>query len=168
MSKPSEGRMKALVVYYSLSGKTKLVSEAVAEALNAALVEIKETRQRKPGFLVYLTGGFAAVANRASDIKPFAIDVSQYDRVFIGSPVWASRPAPAVNSFIYKTDFEGRTVIPFVTLGGNSPATALTNMTAKIRTRGGDVTGSLAVTTNQVSDEEIVARAKDAIKQYTD
>jgi len=160
--------MKDLVVFYSLTGKTKLVAKTVAQSLDATLVEVEETRPRRSGVLVYLAGGFAAVANRASDIKPVAIDVSQYDRVFVGSPVWASRPAPAINSFVYKTDFEGRTVIPFVTLGGNSPATPLTNMTAKIRTRGGDVTGSFAVTTNQVSDEEIVARAKDAIKQYTD
>ncbi len=160
--------MKDLVVFYSLTGKTRTVAQAIAEELGATILEVEESKARTPGVLVYLTGGFAAVANRASDIKPVAIDVSQYDRVFVGSPVWASRPAPAINSFVYKTDFEGRTVIPFVTLGGNSPATALTNMTAKIRTRGGDVTGSFAVTTNQVSNEEIVARTKDAIKQYTD
>jgi len=160
--------MKDLVVFYSLTGKTRIVARAVAEELGATILEVEESRARTPGVLVYLTGGFAAVANRASDIKPIAVDVSQYDRVFVGSPVWASRPAPAINSFIDKTDFEGRAVIPFVTLGGNSPATALTNMTAKIRTRGGDVTGSFAVTTNQVSDEEILARAKDATKQYTE
>ena len=160
--------MNDLVVFYSLTGKTRIVAQAIAEEIGATILEVEESRARTSGFLVYLTGGFAAFANRASKIKPVAVDVSQYDRVFIGSPVWASRPAPAVNSFIYKTDFEGRTVIPFVTLGGNSPAAALTNMTAKIRTRGGEVTGSFAVTTNQVSDEEIVARAKDVIKQYSD
>jgi len=160
--------MKDLVVFYSLSGKTKTVAKVIAESLNATLVEITETKPRKPGVLVYLTGGFAAITNKGSKIDPVDVEVKEYERVFIGSPVWASRPAPAINSFIYKTDFEGRTVIPFVTLGGNSPATALTNMTAKIRTRGGDVTGSFAVTTNQVSDEEIVARAKDAIKECLD
>lgn len=160
--------MKTLVIYYSLTGKTRVVARAIAESLNATLVEITETKLRKPGLRVYLSGGFAAVANRASDIKPITIDVSQYDRVFVGSPVWASRPAPAINSFIRGTDFEGRTVIPFVTLGGDNPAAALTNMTAKIQTRGGDVTGSFAVTTNQVSDDEIAARAKDVMKQYSD
>jgi flavodoxin len=160
--------MKDLVVFYSLTGKTRIVAKAIAEEIGATILEVEESRARTPGGMVYLTGGFAAVANRASDIKPVAIDVSQYDRVFVGSPVWASRPAPAINSFIRATDFEGRTVIPFVTLGGDNPAAALTNMTAKIQTRGGDVTGSFAVTTNQVSDDETAARAKDVIKQYSD
>jgi len=151
-----------------LSGKTKTVAKVIAESLNATLVEITETKPRKPGVLVYLTGGFAAVANKGSRIDPVDVDVKEYERVFIGSPVWASRPAPAINSYIHKTDFEGRTVIPFVTLGGKSPEAALTNITANIAGIGGKVVGSFAVTTNQVSDEEIVARAKDAIKQYLD
>jgi flavodoxin len=36
--------MKPLVVYYSLTGKTKLVAQVIAEALNATLVEIEETK----------------------------------------------------------------------------------------------------------------------------
>jgi len=36
--------MKPLAVYYSLTGKTKLVAQVIAEALNATLVEIKETK----------------------------------------------------------------------------------------------------------------------------
>jgi len=37
--------MKPLVVYYSSTGKTRLVSQVIAEALNATLVEIKESRR---------------------------------------------------------------------------------------------------------------------------
>ena len=58
--------MKPLVVYYSLTDKTKLVSQVIAEALNATLVEIKETKPRKLGPLVYLTGSFAATINRGT------------------------------------------------------------------------------------------------------
>lgn len=160
--------MKDLVVFYSLTGKTRIVAQAIAEELGATILEVEETRARTSGFLVYLSGGFAAFANKGSKIRPVAVDVSRYDRVFIGSPIWASRPAPAINSFIYKTDFEGRTVIPFATLGGESSQAALANMTAKIQKTGGNVPGSFAVTTNQVSDEEIAARARDVIKQYSE
>ena len=107
--------MKSLVVYYSLTGKTKLVAQAIAEALNATLVEITETKPRKLGAFVYLIGGFGAVMNRGSKINPVNVDLKEYDRIFIGSPTWASRPAPAINSFIYQTNFEGRSVVPFFT-----------------------------------------------------
>ncbi len=159
--------MKPLVVYYSLTGKTKMVAQVIAEALNATLVEIKETKPRKLGFSVYLLGGFFAVTNRGSKINPISVDVKQYERIFIGSPIWGSRPAPAINSFIYQTNFEGRSVIPFFTMGGTTPEKALANITAKIEKRQGKVAGSFAITSYEVSDEEIIARAKEAIKEYS-
>jgi flavodoxin len=158
--------MKSLVVYYSLTGKTKLVAQAIAEALNATLVEIKETKLRKPGPFVYVTGGLAAIMNRGSKINPIDVNVKQYERIFIGSPIWASRPPPAINSFIYQTNFEGRSIIPFFTMGGNNAEKALANITAKIEKRQGKVAGSFAITSYGLSDEEIIARTKEAIKNY--
>ena len=157
--------MKSLVVYYSLTGKTKLVAEAIAEALNATLLEIEE-RRPIPFPFVYLSGGFAAFTNRGSKINPIDVDLKQYERIFVGSPMWAYRPAPAINSFIYKTNFEGRSVIPFFTMGGDDSKKALANITAKVERRQGKVAGSFAITSYGVSDEEIVARAKEAVKKY--
>ena len=158
--------MKPLVVYYSLTGKTKLVAQVIAEALKATLVEITETKPRKLGPLVYLIGGFAATINRGSKINPVDVDLKQHERIFIGSPVWNSRPAPAINSFIYQTNFEGRSIIPFFTMGGDNSEKALANITAKIERSQGKVAGSFAITTHRVSDEKIIARAKEAIKDY--
>ena len=137
--------MKFLVVYYSLTGKTKLVARTIAEALNATLVEIQERRPIPLPF-VYLSGSFAALLNRGREINPVSVDLKQYDRLFIGSPIWASRPAPAINSFIYQTNFEGRSVIPFFTMGGNDATKAVANITAKIEKKGGKVEGSFAIT----------------------
>jgi len=159
--------MKSLVVYYSLTGKTKLVAQVIAEALNATLVEIKETKPRKLGPLVYLFGGLAATINRGSKINPIDVDLKQYETIFIGSPVWNSRPAPAINSFIYQTNFEGRSIIPFFTMAGDSSEKALANITAKIEKSQGKVAGSFAVTSYKVSEEEIRVRAKEAIEKYT-
>jgi flavodoxin len=161
----SGGGMKSLVVYYSLTDKTKLVSQVIAEALNATLLEIEERRPIPMPF-VYLSGGFAALTNRGSKINPVDVDLKQYERVFIGSPIWAYRPAPAVNSFIYQTNFEGRSIIPFFTMGGDNAEKALANITAKIERSQGKVVGSFAITSYKVSDEEIIARAKEAIKNY--
>lgn len=157
--------MKSLVVYYSLTGKTRLVAQAIAEALNAALVEIEERRPIPMPF-VYLSGSFAAFLNRGSKINPVDVDLKQYERIFVGSPMWAYRPAPAINSFIYGTNFEGRSVIPFFTMGGDNAEKALANIKAKIEKRQGKVVGSFAMTSSGVSDEEIIARAKEAVKKY--
>jgi len=158
--------MKPLVVYYSLTDKTKLVSQVIAEALNATLVEITETKPIKLGPLVYLIGGFAATINRGSKINHIDIDLKQHETIFIGSPIWNSRPAPAINSFIYQTNFEGRSIIPFFTMGGDNSEKALANITAKIEKSQGKVAGSFAIKSYKVSDEEIIAKAKEAVKYY--
>jgi len=158
--------MKSLVVYYSLTGKTKLVAQVIAEALDATLVEIEERRPIPIPF-VYLSGGFAAMTNRGREINPIGVDLKQYERIFIGSPTWGSRPAPAINSFIYKTNFEGRSIIPFFTMRGDNSEKALANITAKIEKNQGKVAGSFAITSYRVSDEEIIARAKEAVKKYS-
>jgi len=158
--------MKSLVAYYSLTGKTRLVAQAIAEALNATLVEIQERRPIPMPF-VYLSGGFRAFTNRGTNICPIDVDLKQYERIFIGSPIWASRPVPAINSFVYQTDFECRSAIPFFTMGGDSAEKALANVTAKIEKSQGKVTGSFAITSYKASDQEIIARAKDAIKKYS-
>jgi len=158
--------MKSLVVYYSLTGKTRLVAQVIAEALNATLVEIEERRPIPMPF-VYLSGGFAAITNRGTKINPTDVDLQQYERIFIGSPIWASRPTPAINSFIYQTNFEGRSVIPFFTMGGDNAEGALANITAKIEKSQSKVAGSFAITSYRVSDEKIIARAKEVIKNYS-
>jgi len=158
--------MKSVVVYYSLTGKTRLAARAIAEALNAPLVEITEKKPRRVGPFTYLIGGFGAMTNRGSRISPIDVDIRQYERIFIGSPIWASRPTPPVNSFIYQTNFEGRPVIPFFTMGGTTSEKALANVTAKIEKSRGKVPGSFAITSYKVSDGEIIAKAKEAGRNY--
>jgi len=158
--------MKTMVVYYSLTGKTRLVAQVIAEALKAPLVEITERRPIPMPF-VYIGGSVAAFMNRGRKINPVDVDLKQYERVFIGSPIWAYRPAPAVNSFIYQTNFGGRIVVPFFTMGGDNADKAVANVTAKIQKRQGKVAGSFAITSYEVSDEEITARAKEAVKGFS-
>ena len=159
--------MKSLVVFYSLTDKTKLVSQAIAESLNAELLEIEETKPRKRWFLTYLTGGYAAIRNKGTDINTMDVDLEQYERIFIGSPVWASRPTPAINSLIYTSNFKDQSIVPFFTMGGNNSDKALRNITTKIERSQGKVIGSFAIKTQGLTDEEIRARAKEAIQDYT-
>jgi flavodoxin len=156
--------MKPLVVYYSLTGKTKLVAQVISEALNAKLVEIQEIKKRKIGPSLYAIGGFEARMNKRSKINKINIDLKQHETIFIGSPIWNSRPAPAINSFIYQTNFEGRSIIPFFTMYGDNPEKSLANITAKIEKSQGKVADSFTIKSYEASDEEIVASAKESIK----
>lgn len=51
-------------------------------------------------------------------IKPLNIDLSKYDEVILGTPVWWYTFAPAMHTFLKENDLSGKTVYPFATNGG--------------------------------------------------
>lgn len=56
--------------------------------------------------------------NVLPELKESNLDISQYDTVFIGYPVWATEVPQAVLSFLKEYDLSGKTVIPFCTHDG--------------------------------------------------
>ncbi|MCG4524089.1 flavodoxin [Mediterraneibacter gnavus] len=51
-------------------------------------------------------------------IQPLNIDLTEYDTVILGAPVWWYAFAPAMKTFLHDTDLSGKTVYPFATNGG--------------------------------------------------
>ena len=49
-----------------------------------------------------------------------AINMNDYDVVFLGYPIWWDLCPRPVNTFLEMYDFSGKTVIPFATSGGSS------------------------------------------------
>jgi flavodoxin len=158
--------MKSLVVFYSLTFKTKLVAETIAEAFSADMVEIKEAKASRAGARFFFSAAFSVMTNRNIKLAPIDVDLKQYDRVFIGSPIWAAKPTPAISTFIKTSNFEGREVITFFTMGSDKSEKAIQNITAKIERSQGRVIGSFAITSQDVTDEEIKAKASEAIQSY--
>ena len=111
--------MKALVVYYSYSGNTKNIAEHIAKELGADTAVIDTVTAYE--------GDYNAVVDQGHDeirkgykppIKPVGADLSQYDTIILGTPVWWYTFAPAVKTFIESNDLSGKTIYPFATNGG--------------------------------------------------
>jgi menaquinone-dependent protoporphyrinogen IX oxidase len=79
---------KILVVYYSRTGTTRSLAAGLAKALGADLEEICDCSNRE-GLDGYLRSLVDAFHKRQVEIVPAGLDVSAYDLVVIGSPVWA-------------------------------------------------------------------------------
>ena len=45
--------------------------------------------------------------------------MEQYDRVFVGFPIWWYEAPRIIQTFLESYDFSGKTVIPFATSGGS-------------------------------------------------
>ena len=111
--------MKAAVIYYSYNGNCALVAEAIKGEMNAEVFEIKtvDTKKRKGIFLI-LWGVFQVKGNKKPEFQPLSIDVNAFDLIILGTPVWAGSPAPAMVSFLSKTEIKGKKVAIFCCHGG--------------------------------------------------
>jgi flavodoxin len=157
--------MKSVIIYYSYSGNTAAATIAIAGELGSDVIQIEDVK--KPGkFKAYIHGAFAARKEKSWPIKPLPIDISRYDRVFIGGPVWWGKQPPEVNAAIDQLSFAGKKVVVFVTLGGSSSKEALEAMARHVQLKGGIVEASFAVSTGGKSREEIVSKAKEMVQQY--
>ena len=98
--------MKILIVYYSLTGNTRLMADIIRQTLNldeTAMLEIKPVKDFAAGkFSTYMWGGFQAKMSSTPELQPYDLDVGQYDLIFLGTPVWAWTLAPPVRSFVEK------------------------------------------------------------------
>ena len=147
--------MKTIVIYYSWRGKTELVARAIAETISADLKRIEEVKERK-GLFGFISGGYQAAREKYSRIKPLAVNLALYDLIFIGTPVWAAKPSPAVNSFINQQNFSGKKVVLFCTMGGFGGEKACRVMKDKIEKRGGEVIARFCIKTGGMERGDII------------
>ena len=111
---------KILVVYYSLTGNTKFIAETIAESINADILKLKPVKElNAEGGMKYFWGGFQATMKKKPKLEPFDINPLDYDLIFIGSPVWAWRQSPPINSFLKKFDLSGKKIALWMCAGGD-------------------------------------------------
>ncbi len=115
---------KALVAYFSASGVTKKVSSGLAEAIGADLFEIEpEIPYTKEDLNWQNKESRSSVEmNDRSCRPPMASkvsDMSLYDVVFVGFPIWWYREPSIIDSFAEAYDFSGKTIVPFATSGSS-------------------------------------------------
>jgi len=92
---------KALVLYYSFEGNTKKVAEILAESLHADIEEVKPIKELKSkGFSKFIWGGSQVVMGKKPEIVELQSDLSTYDVIFVGSPIWAGTFAPPVKTLL--------------------------------------------------------------------
>ena len=93
--------MKSLVVYYSMSGNCEMVAEKIKEIAGADVLRVEpEKTFPDSGFKKFFWGGKSAVMGDTPALKPYEFDASLYDTIVIGFPVWASRMAPPLKTFV--------------------------------------------------------------------
>ncbi len=75
-------------------------------------------------------------------------------------------PTPEINAFVEQTDFKGKDVVIFVTMGGSGADSAIKALSSKISAKGGRIISYFSVKTGMTNSDEIRAKTKELAKQY--
>lgn len=90
-----------LCMYYSRSGNTKKAMQEIAEALDAEIVELRDSAERG-GWRGYLRCGMDAMRKTTQPLSHFETErpLSDYRLVLLGTPVWAGRCSSILRTFL--------------------------------------------------------------------
>lgn len=113
-----------LVAYFSATGRTAKVARKLADELNADIYEIKPTVKYAKADLNWMskTSRSTIEMNDKSfrpEIITGDIDVSKYDTVYLGFPIWWYVAPTLINTFLESYDFSGKKIKLFATSGGS-------------------------------------------------
>ncbi len=112
---------KVLIVYYSLrNGNTRIVAEQIQKNVGGDIFRIETVNDYPP---VYNDVTKQAKEELESGYRPplktKVQNLEEYDIIYLGSPNWWNTIAPAVMTFLESYNFEGKTIVPFITHEGS-------------------------------------------------
>ena len=118
---------KVLVAYFSATGVTARAAQKVADATGGEVYAITPAKPYTDADLDWRDKqSRSSVEMNDPKARPALggkrLDVSEYDVVFIGYPIWWDQAPRIINTFIESHDLKGKTVIPFATSGGSTIA----------------------------------------------
>lgn len=130
-----EQKSRTVVVYFSRSGNTALAARHVAKRLDAHLHEIHSPTYRL-GLQGWLQAMRDARGHKAADSAPRTLDLSGFDTVYLGSPIWLYSPAPPIRDFVEHNRFDGKRVVLFNTFNSQFGPEYIDSFRTRVMERG--------------------------------
>lgn len=107
---------KILIAYFSMTGNTREAAKMLQKETGGDLYEIRPTK-------AYPTDpeelSMYVMRESAGDERPGIVqdipDISKYDIICIGFPIWHGREPMIIRTFVDSVDLKGKTIAPFCT-----------------------------------------------------
>lgn len=112
--------MKTLLVYYSYTGNTKIIVDIIKSKMNCDILELKPK-------IPFLEKDYQAIVDKYQsnestkkcvEIEDINVDLKDYDKVIIGTPVWWYTITPVIREFLRNNDLSQKQVYAFATNAG--------------------------------------------------
>lgn len=109
--------MKPIIIYYSRSGNTEKIALQAKQALQCDAIKIVP----EEAYGSYISSCMRVSKEKKQPVPPAFVtpipDLSNYDTILLGYPIWAQDIPRFVADFVEKCDLAEKTVIPFATYG---------------------------------------------------
>ena len=124
---------KTLIAYFSASGETGKLAKTLSAVTGGDLFEIRPETAYTSADLNWMDKkSRSSLESADEDCRPAieggAFNLSGYDRVYIGFPIWWYTAPRVIQSFIETNDLSGKEIYLFATSGGSDAAKALSDM----------------------------------------
>jgi flavodoxin len=136
-----------LVIYYSRTGTTAKLAEAIARATGADTERITDTVDRD-GFFGFMRSLRDAIRKSESTLNPSGVDPAAYQLVIIGTPDWGQSVAAPTRTFLASQKGRLRNVAFFLTDGTSDHAKVFADMA--------ELVGATPVATLGIPHDEVV------------
>lgn len=125
---------KILIAYYSRKGQnyvngaiknlakgnTEIVAEMIQGAVGGELFEIDTVKSYPVDYTECTNVAKVEIQQKARpELKSYLASIDEYDKIFLGYPIWWSVPPMAVSTFLEHYDFSGKKIFPFATHEGS-------------------------------------------------
>ena len=155
-----------LVAYFSATGKTAKVAEKLAVAIGADIYDIKpEVKYTKADLNWMNKKSRSSMEMNDKSIRPAIItgdvDVSGYDTIYLGFPIWWYVAPTIINTFLESHDFSGKKIILFATSGGSG----FGNTVSQLQPSAPDAVITEGRIFNHVTKQEIIQCVKNTCKE---
>lgn len=102
--------MKKIFIYYSLTGSGDVVGEYLKNKGYDIRKVISKYNYPKKMFPLMMVGGFKALNKMKDKLVDFNNDISEYDEIIIGSPIWFDRVSSPINRVLSELDLSNKKV----------------------------------------------------------
>ena len=124
---------KVLVLYYSQTGTTQVVAKELQARLGADIEEIVPVNPYDGSYQETISRGMQELSSKEfPKLEPLKSDISSYDVIFLGFPVWFGTYANPIATLLEEVDFSGKKVVPFCTFGSGGLDACEKNIKAAI------------------------------------
>jgi flavodoxin len=108
--------MKILIIYFSLTGRTKKIAESLAESIKGHEVQLERIESSIKARAII--SDYERISN--GDLSDFKYDpkienLTSYDVILFGTPVWGGRQPAVFDGYIKKANASGKKFIIFCT-----------------------------------------------------